>query len=570
MIGKARNRIRIITALFVLVGVVLIGRLYFLQVMNGDTFSERADRQYASPQSGSFDRGSIFFKNKDGVKISAATLQSGFILSINPKIIKNPDNLYNELSSAVLLNYDDFVKKAKKDNDPYEEVLNRLSEEEAKNVQVMNIPGVGVYREKWRYYPGETLASHVLGFVGFKEDSLVGRYGLERYYEDTLRRSDKNVYANFFTEIFSGVKTVINKNSSRGRGDIVLTIEPSVQTFLELELEAISSKWNSKSSGGVVIDPVSGEIFALAVYPSFNPNIFQEESNISIFSNPIVESVFEMGSIMKSITMAIGLDTGVVGAESTYNDRGFIQFPGARISNYDGKARGISSMQRVLSESLNTGAAYVASEIGNGLFAEYLLSFGIDEETGIDLPSETVGIVNNLSSPRDIEYATASFGQGIAMTPIATVRALSVLANGGTLITPHIVDEIKNNVGYNKNIFYDEGERVIKRETSEEITRMLVEVVDEALLGGTVKLDRYTIAAKTGTAQIANKEEGGYYDDRFFHSFFGYFPAFEPRFLIFLYTLEPKEVRFASNTLTMPFIDTTKFLINYYEIPPDR
>ena len=169
-----------------------------------------------------------------------------------------------------------------------------------------------------------------------------------------------------------------------------------------------------------------------------------------------------------------------------------------------------------------------------------------------------------------IEYATAAFGQGIAMTPIGTVRALSTLANGGELITPHLVQRIKYKTGFSKEISFVDGNRVITEETATEITRMLVKVVDEALLGGTVKIDNYSIAAKTGTAQIARLEERGYYDDRFLHSFFGYFPAYDAQFFVFFLTLEPKEVRYASQTLTRPFMDTVNFLINYYNIPPDR
>ena len=177
--------------------------------------------------------------------------------------------------------------------------------------------------------------------------------------------------------------------------------------------------------------------------------------------------------------------------------------------------------------------------------------------------------MKNLESPREVEYATASFGQGIALTPIAAVRALSALANGGTLVTPHLVKSIEYENGKIDTITFPEGTRVFKKETSEDITRMLVTVVDKALKHGKAKNPYYTVAAKTGTAQIAN-EHGKYYDDRYLHSFFGYFPAYDPQFLIFLYTVEPKGVQYASETLTDPFIDLTQFLINYYAIPPDR
>jgi len=266
--------------------------------------------------------------------------------------------------------------------------------------------------------------------------------------------------------------------------------------------------------------------------------------------------------------MAAGIDSGAITATTTYYDAGSIELDGSTISNFDGKGRGRVSMQEVLNQSLNTGASFVASKIGNRVFANYMINYGIGEETGIDLPNESAGIVKNLYEPRDLEYATASFGQGIATTPIATIRGLSVLANGGVLVTPRIAKKIKYTSGLSKKVSSNDGQRILKQESAEEITRMLVSVVDNALLEGTVKLPNYSIAAKTGTAQIASV--GGYYDDRFLHSFFGYFPAYDAQYLIFLYTLEPKEVKYASQTLTHPFMDIVKFLINYYEIPPDR
>ncbi|MBX4209586.1 hypothetical protein KW799_02770, partial [Candidatus Parcubacteria bacterium] len=268
--------------------------------------------------------------------------------------------------------------------------------------------------------------------------------------------------------------------------------------------------------------------------------------------------------------MAAGIDAGVVKPETVYDDTGFILVNGAKISNFDGKARGMTSMQKVLNESLNVGMAFVAKKLGNDAVTKYLTSYGLGEETGIDMPGEVRGQIANLKSPRDLEHVTAAFGQGIAISPIETIRALSSLGNGGFLPNPHLVKRIEYASGGVKTPSYDNTKRVIDPETSETITRMLVNVVDTSLLGGTVKLPHYTVAAKTGTAQMAKEDGRGYYDDRYLHSFFGYFPAYKPQFIIFLFTVYPKGAQYASHTLTQPFIDLTKFLINYYEVPPDR
>lgn len=569
--NKLHVRIRIVLGFFVVVVLLFAVKLYHLQIVQKDVYVDRADRQYIRPQNDVFDRGTIFFEDKNGEHISAATLRSGYTVAINPKIIDEPDRVYLALSSVLdIPDEETFLTQLEKTDDPYEEIAKRVDRGTADALDVQDIDGVGIYRDRWRFYPANSLAAHTLGFVAYDEDTLGGRYGLERYYDRTLRRDEDALYVNVFAEVFSNIQDIVDAEEQNATGDIVTTIEPTAQAYLEDTLQNITDEWNAKSVGGIVIDPMTGEIFALGVNPTFDLNAFQEVDTSSIFSNSLVEDVYEMGSIIKPLTVAAGLDAGVITPNTTYNDRGFITANTATISNYDGRARGVVDMQEVLNQSLNTGVSFIVSKLGNKQFAEYFKKFGLGEETGIDLPAEGRGLIDNLNSPRDVEHFTASFGQGIALTPIATVRALSALGNGGVLITPHLVKEIAYDLGFSKKLSYPVEERVITEETSETITKMLVKVVDDALKGGTVKLDRYSIAAKTGTAQIADRVNGGYYDDRFLHSFFGYFPAYEPRFLVFLYAEEPKGARYASETLTDPFMDIVKFLINYYEIMPDR
>ncbi|MEK7180295.1 MAG: penicillin-binding protein 2 [Patescibacteria group bacterium] len=563
------SRLRVLSICFCIFAAFLIFRLYILQIVQGKEFSESANKQYVQYNENLFNRGVIFFQDKNGEISPAATVGSGYILSINPTLIENGEAVFNKLSEVISLDKDSFIIKASKQNDPYEEVAKRVPEETKKKIEALHIPGVLLFSQKWRVYPSQTSAAQLLGFIADKEGVVAGRYGLERYYEDILHRESGGLYVNFFAEIFSNLKDTV-QNGGKQEGDIVTTIEPTVQSFLERELGKINEKWSPDTIGGIIINPQNGEIYAMATYPTFDPNFFQTEKDPNIFVNPLVESVYEMGSIIKPLTMAAGLDSGAITPNSTYNDKGFLILNNSRISNYDGKGHGIVDMQTVLSKSLNTGAAYVVTAMGKDDFTRYMKAFKVGEETGIDLPNETFGLIDNLDSPRDIEHATASYGQGVAFSPIATVRALSSLGNGGLLIDPHIVRKINYKTGLSKTITIDEGVRALKKETSEEITRMLVKVVDEALLNGEAKIEHYSVAAKTGTAQVARTDGGGYEEGKYFHSFFGYFPAYDPEFLVFLFEMNPKGAQYASETLTSPFIDITKFLINYYEVPFDR
>ncbi len=563
-------RVRLISIAFLLFALCLVTKLYFVQIVSGEEFKERADRQYVRPVGGVFERGTIFFESKDKTLMAAASLRLGFTVAINPKIIAEPEVAYTKLSTLMKIDKADFIARATKPNDTYEEIAKRIDPEIAQKIDDLNLPGINLYKEKWRYYPGESLAAHILGFVGYRGEDYGGRYGLENNYNEVLQRNDKNVYVNFFAEIFTDIHKTLTDTGTI-EGDIVSTIEPNVQSYLEKQIESTNKRFNARLTAGVIIDPKTGEIHAMAAYPTFNPNSFGSVSSkdIGVFTNPLVENVYEMGSIIKPITMAAGLDSGVVTAKSTYNDLGYLTLNKKTIYNYDKKGRGVVDMQKVLDQSLNTGVSHIVSKMGTKQFADYMFKFGLDKQTGIDLPNEATNLMSGLKSKQDIEYATASFGQGIALSPISTVRALSVLANGGVLTTPHVIKKIDYKVGLSKTITHPPGERVISEATSDEITRMLVNVVDKALLNGSIKMDHYSIAAKTGTAQIATPG-AGYSENKFLHSFFGYFPAQDPRFLVFLYTVEPKGEEYASHTLTEPFNNITKFLINYYEVPPDR
>ncbi len=562
------NRIRFLTICVIAFSLLLISRLYFLQIVEGDSYSNKADRQYSSTSKKIFDRGSIFFTNKDGSLVSAATLKSGFIIAVNPEIIKNPEEVWAKVNEIIPIDKEEFIAKATKQKDPYEEIAVHVDEEIGKKISDMKIPGLQAYKERWRFYPGGQTASQVVGIMGYKGDEYAGRYGLERQFDSNLYRGD-GAYTNFFAQIFSNIKNVATEKEGL-EADIVTTIEPTVQSFLQNVIASTTEKWSSDLTGGIIMDPITGEIYAMAVYPTFDLNNSSEEKNSSVFANPIVENIYEMGSIIKILTMSAGIDAGVVNAGTTYYDKGFTIINGKKISNFDGKERGVVNMQDVLSQSLNVGTAYVQSLLGNQRFAKYMTDFGLDNKTGIELPNEARNLVTSLKSKSDVDLASASFGQSLALTPISTISALSVVANGGYTVKPHLVKSIKYKVGISKDTEIPLGNRIIKRETSEEISRMMAYSFDNILLNGELKMDRHTISVKTGTAQVAKPNGGGYYEDRVLHSFVGHFPSYNPKFIILLYTVNPKGIRFGSETLSRPFGSLAEFLINYYEVPPDR
>lgn len=572
MRAQFRSRIRLILAAVILVAICIIIRLYFIQLVHGQDYVQKADRQFASGGAGLFDRGSIYFTRKDGVLISAATLSTGFLVAINPQTLVNPDVAYaaiaNAASSTTLLSRNSFLAAAAKKSQVYIEVAHHLTAGDGQLLLAKHISGVQVLRERWRVYPGDSLASQSIGIVSYGYgDTLGGRTGLEATYDDTLSRSGDLLYKNFFSELFSNVGNLLVAAKDAHDGDLVTTIEPEVQVRLEDDLARVNKKYSSQESGGIIMDPATGAIIAIANYPSYNANELQNVDG-SLLGNPLVEHVHEFGSIMKPLTMTSAFDAGVITPDTTYNDTGCITVNTAKICNWDMKARGVIPMKQIIVQSLNVGASWVATQLGQDKFRAYFTKlFG--EKTGIDMPNEGGALLGNLSKSQQVGYDTASFGQGIAMTPLQMIRALGTIANGGVMIEPHIVRAVRLNSGIERALDWNTKTRIFSATSTRETTQMMTALVDEKLEGGKAIIPTMSVAAKTGTAQLTNRE-GGYYTDRFFHSFVGFFPSYNPRFIILLYTNDPKHVEYASETLDSTFLDLVHFLIDYYGVPPDR
>lgn len=572
MRAQFRSRIRIILAGIILFALCVVVRLYFIQIVHGDDYAQKADRQFASGGSGLFDRGSIYFTRKDGTLISAATLSTGFLVAINPQTLISPESAYTAIAAAApdaaLLSHEAFLAAVAKKNQVYIEVAHHLSDAEGQALSAQDISGVQVLRERWRTYPGRTLAAQSIGIVSYGSGKfLAGQTGLEANYDETLVRSGDSLYKNFFAELFSNVGNLLVAAKDAREGDLITTIEPEVQTRLENDIAKINQKYSSKESGGIIMDPATGAILAIASYPVYDANALQNV-DAYLLGNPLVEHVHEFGSIMKPLTMTAALDAGVITPETTYNDTGCIMVNTAKICNWDMKARGVIPMKQIIVQSLNVGASWIATELGQERFRSYFTKlFG--DKTGIDVPNEGRSLLGTINKSQQVGYDTAAFGQGIAETPIQMIRALGALANGGVMVEPHLVAAIRLNSGIDRPLDWSRKTEVFSQTAVRETTRMMTAVVDEKLQNGKAMMPTMSIAAKTGTAQLT-MPGGGYYTDRYFHSFTGFFPSYNPRFIILLYTNDPQRVTYASDTLSPIFLDLTRFLIDYYAVPPDR
>ncbi len=575
MRAQFRSRIRLVLLFLILVTLGIFLRLYFIQIVHGTDYSLKADKQFSSGASDLFNRGSIYFTSKDGTLISAATLATGFLVAINPQLLGDPETAYTAISGAAssTITHDAFLTDAAKKSQVYIEVAHHVSSDAGQALAAENIPGVEVLLERWPVYPGGDLASQSVGIVSYgSSDILTGQTGLEAQYDQTLSRSGDGLYQNFFAELFSDVGDLLVSANDAREGNVVTSIEPEVETRLVSDLEKVNAQYSSQGTGGIIMDPHTGAIIALASVPTFDSNNLQNVDP-ALLRNPLVENVYEFGSIMKSLTMASGLDAGVITPDSTYDDTGCITVNQYKICNFDLKARGITPMVNVIEHSLNLGASWIATQLGQDQFRTYFLKY-FGAKTGIDVPAEQSALLNNLKTTQQVNFDNMSFGQGISVTPIAMIRALAAIANNGVMPPPHLGVAIQLSSGIEKPIDWRSGMPVISAQAAQEVTTMLETVYpNDARLAinadPSLRYANVPVAAKTGTAQI-EKPGGGYYTSVYFHSFYGFLPANNPRFVILLYTNRPQGVQYASGTLTATFMDLTNFLIDYYNIPPDQ
>lgn len=428
--------------------------------------------------------------------------------------------------------------------------------------------------ESLRYYPEKSLLSHVTGFSNYDN---VGNYGLEGFFNEELTGVDGFLLGD--KGAYKGKRIVIDKEDFKAPvngSSIVLTIDYAVQTYVCSKLREFSEKYLFDSGSVSIMNPSTGEIVALCVWPEFDANNYQDVPSSDFFDNQVVSYQYEPGSVFKAITMAAAIDQGKINPSTIYEDKGQLMISGwpKPITNSDFKshgAHGMVSINYALEKSLNTGAIFAAEQIGKDTFADYLKKFGFGEKLGVELVGESPGNIKNIAGQnvKDIDFSTASFGQGIAVTPLQMLSSYATIANKGIMMKPYIVKEVLDeDFEAVKRVEPREVRRVISEEAALATSAMLVNVIENGHAFG-AQVEGYYVGGKTGTAQIPSVK-GGYIEGQYIHNFIGYAPINNPKFVMLVKFDNPKTVGFAANSTAPVFGEISDFLLKYYQIPQER
>ena len=562
-------RINLISIFLILFSAAVIGRLIYLQILHSDFYKALAQGQQKIISVVQGDRGKILFKGGE----TLATNIKGEILYISPREIENKEEtakIITEIleasnnTSAIQqenISYDRILEKTKEDN-LFAIIKSKLTEEEIDSFKKTNLPGVYLGEEVFRNYPQDSLASHIIGFV---DRDGKGQYGIEGYYDDALQGKEG------FQKRARAPLEYFSIDSNNEGTDLFLTLDYNIQFQAEKLLKEAYQNRNFEEGTIIVVEPNSGRILALANSPNFNPNQYSKEESLAIFQNSATQKTFEPGSVLKPITMASAINEGKITPQTTYVDKGYVKIGGYTISNFQKQIWGECSMTKVLERSINTGAVFAEEQLGDDLFLKYLENFDFFEETGIDLQGEVFSPNSEFKKGYEINFATASFGQGIEITPIQLVKAFCAIANGGRLVKPYLVEKIVNGSDDVIEVQPEISENpIITQTTASQVTEMMVSTIENGY-GKKAQIPGYYIAGKTGTAQIAYSslgEKKSGYSGKTIQSFIGFAPAYNPQFLILVKFTDPK-TESAAYSVAPVFHEMAKYIIDYWQIPPD-
>lgn len=525
---RMRSRLRLTGGLLLALLVAVALRAIHLQVYDGERLARLGERQHLQERIFVPKRGNILSRSGDSLAISIES-QSVYV---RPRRLKSSKKTVPALARALKMKPREVRRKVASDK-PFVWLKRQVTPREVQRVKALKIEGIGLSDEPKRYYPQGHLAGQALGLVGRDAQGLEG---IERSYDGYIRGKTRSSMVERDALGRRVLVTGLDDLKMTPGANLRLTLDTTLQHLAEKHLEATVKRFRAKGGTVVMADPFTGGILALASYPFFNPNQFRRQDRDRWRIRAITDT-YEPGSVFKAVLAAAALEDGVVGREDLiFCEFGRYGYGGRTI--HDFKEYGWLSFAKVLQLSSNIGVTKVADKLGKERYHQYIRRFGFGEKTGIDLPGEVAGTVRPPSRWRPIDLATASFGQGVAVTPLQMVMAISAVANGGLLMRPYLVDRV---VGEDGEILVrhrpEMVRRVVGRATARTVAGILKGVVAEGGTGTRAALTGFEAAGKTGTSQKA--EKGGYSKTKRVASFVGFVPADEPRFVLLTLVDEP-------------------------------
>jgi len=537
---------------------VIIGRLFFLQVMEADKMGERARRQHERVITVDSDRGVILDRQGRPLALNL-DVPSAYAV---PSVIDNPRRVANKLAPFVDAEPVNLRQQLQGTRE-FVWVKRKMDARNAKRIQELSIPGINILLEKRRFYPKGTLLAHVLGFAGIDSQGLEG---LEVGYESQLRGEARQVVLHRDGRGRGISPEIVQDQAIQSGQGIQLTIDEVIQFIAEQALEAAVSKTQARGGAILVMDPKTGKILAWTLRPTFDPNQLQLATP-DLWRNRAVTDPYEPGSTLKAVLAAAALQEGVVGPDSLiYAGDGELPLSGTIL--HDHEKYGWLTFREALQQSSNVVAAKIGLNMGKERYYRYLRAFGFGEKTEIDLPGESIGLVKPLKEWGTRTLASMSIGQEIAVTPVQLLAAVSAIANKGWLMKPYVVDNFRNPNG---QVVWERTPEIRRRpimeQTASTLTELLVEVVEKGT-GTRAGVSGYRVAGKTGTAQKVDRSTGRYSSTQLIGSFVGFVPANDPQVSILVLIDEPQGPAWGGVVAAPVFREVASQVLQYLKVPP--
>ncbi|MFQ6058207.1 MAG: peptidoglycan D,D-transpeptidase FtsI family protein [Anaerolineae bacterium] len=544
---QPRRRLALLFTALVGVMLILAARLFYWQVLSPEDVVPQQEAQSGV-------RGEILDKHRLRIVIN----RFEYDISAAPSEIENVERTAQQLDPYLSLSMEEILERIRDREQRYALLAQGLSAAQKDGIMALGLPGIHATARPRRFYVLGEEAGHVAGFVNWE---LKGAYGVEGYYDELLQGVSVSRSGGF----------LINPHhfaSARDGYDLVLTLDGTIQHMVAQVLQEAVERYQADGGTIIVMDPRSGAIWAMVNYPSFDPNEFATTSQ-ELYVNPAISHQYEPGSVLKVTTVAAALDAGAIALDTTYEDTACMTVVGATICNWDRIAHGTTTITETLQHSLNVGAVHYVMALGPERLYRYMEAFGFGQLTGVDLANEVAGMVRTPDTPdwSLVDLATNSFGQGIATTPLQVVVAIAAVANGGRLMKPYVMERAVAPDGTVLQTQPTVVRQVVSPQVAREVTRMLVAVVEGEVTKAAVP--GYSVAGKTGTAQIPDPEKGGYEPHATIVSFVGYAPSYDPRFIV-LVKIDRPHVPRGSEVAAPVFKTVAEWLLAYLAIPPDH